>query len=537
MDVCVLTGVESEGGVSLARMLVENGFRVYALTAEQQDWGFFHSDFIPLACPHEDRAQAEAILQAILEHEKTIAAVVHLARSFSSQAFLDSSPEQLESLVFRNLTLPLLVNRILLPGVILAKGHLVQCCLPVGRGPRVGGTLYLALEDGLQRFYRRLYEEVRSKGVRVTCVRPFGVLGNGHEQETGVITGEFLAEAITRVVIQQGGGFFSDLEIRPEPVDTTTPGVRPLQAVNLASMRLPPALEKDNHKKSFTLPARKSMAPKKKLQWADRPIDYGPAPELDDEDDEDEEEWGVSHKERRAPAREESRPQPRQPEQKKHEKETPVVEASPVAQTDDVPEQEGDSDGRKRRRRRRRRGRRREDERGEVNTESPANRENNTPVSVETPSVPVQKSSEPRVQPSVQREHSHPEQEHREFSGQERFRHRSGRNRRRRGGPRTDAPSQAGLPSSAPVTEAPPAPPPPAPKEAPVKQPVVEKKPQVSAPVETAANTEKAAAPKKRVVKKKVPVEGEAKKETAEKKPVAKKRSPRKKAEPSSEQE
>lgn len=287
MDVCVLTGADSDGGVSLARLLVERGFRVYGLVEEQKNWGFEHSDFIPLEYKGEDRQQLEAMMRAVLEHEKGIFAVVHLARSFSAQSFRDLDTDRIESLVFRNLTLPLIVNKVLLPGVIQEHGHLVQCCCPVGKGPRVGGTLYLSLEDGLQRFYRRLYEEVRSQGIRVSCLRPFGVLGaTTHDQEPGqTITGEFLAASIMRVLTHGEGSFFSDLEIRPEPPVKVGDRVRQIQPINLEAMRLPPPLDKETNKKSFILPARKSMAPKKKLEWADRPIDYGPAPEVDDEED------------------------------------------------------------------------------------------------------------------------------------------------------------------------------------------------------------------------------------------------------------
>lgn len=289
MDVCVLTGADSDGGVSLARLLVERGFRVYGLVEEQKNWGFEHSDFVPLVYRGEDRHQIEAMMRAVLEHEKNIFAVVHLARSFSSQNFQELDADRIEPLVFRNLTLPLLVNKVLLPGVIQEHGHLIQCCTPIGKGPRIGGTLYLSLEEGLQRFYRRLYEEVRPHGVRVTCVRPYGLLGTvTHDQDPSqIITGEFLAASIMQVLVHGEGSFFSDLEIRPEPPIKVAGKVRPVNPINMSAMRLPPPLDKETNKKSFMLPARKSMAPKKKLEWADRPIDYGPAPEVYDDDDDD----------------------------------------------------------------------------------------------------------------------------------------------------------------------------------------------------------------------------------------------------------
>ncbi len=519
MDVCVLTGVESEGSVSLARILVEKGFRVYGLASEKRDWGFAHMDFIPLECPQQDISQTEAILQAILDHEKSISAVVHLAHAFSAQSFQELSAEQLSSQVQRNLTLPLLVNRMLLPGVIQARGHLLQCCLPIGRGPRVGGTLYLALEDGLQRFYRRLYEEVRSKGVRVTCIRPVGVLGNSHDQETTVISGEFLAESIAGVLLQQGGGFFADLEIRPEPQDSSATTARPAQPVSLSSMRLPPALEKDQHKRSFTLPARKSNAPKKKLEWADRPIDYGPAPEMDDDDEDDEEEESfVSQKSDRQVTHGSAA----------DATDRPARNVQPAEGTGDKQQsarQEGDSDGRKRRRRRRRRGRHREE--GQNGTVPAASAEK---ASGEPESKDVSAKGPEARQPAAERKDS---QQQPAAAGAESDRKasRSNRNRKRRPLPQDRKPFeekssavQEKMEQPKPVNTL---------RQSPLD---AAKRPQAEAPAIAKSAAPVSASPVKRAVRRKESTDKGASIKPAEEskeapvKKVAKKRTPRKKA-------
>jgi NAD(P)-dependent dehydrogenase (short-subunit alcohol dehydrogenase family) len=577
MDVCVLTGVEGEGGISLARILVERGYRVYAFASEKRDWGLAHLDFVPLECPQHDIPQAEAMLHAILDHEKSISAVVHLAHAFNSQSFQELSAEQLVSQVQRNLTLPLLVNKILLPGVIQARGHLLQCCQPIGKGPRMGGTLYLALEDGMMRFYRRLYEEVRSKGVRVTCIRPVGILGGGQEQETSVISGEFLAESIAGVLFQQGGGFFADLEIRPEPLDTSVGTVRPTQPVSLASMRLPPALEKDQHKRSFTLPARKSNAPKKRLEWADRPVDYGPAPEVDDddedEDDDDFEESAVppqrshpqqkqhrSHESNRHPARNTPSPenhgnsdrqhsserqQPErqhsdrpQPDRQHHDRQHPDrQQAHHDRQQSDRPEGES-SEGRKRRRRRRRRGKHREDGQNgsaPVTQGIPDGAETRAPV-LATNDVPVKEAPVPESTPVVERSKENVSQQPVAANESDRSNPpRSNRNRRRRNNQHRDprpavenhsvAAEKAEQPKPAHVPPpAPPPPPPPPPVAAAEPAPSSSPSPSKRAPRKKAAANEgdKSAQRQSAEEGKEVPV-----------KKVVRKRAPRKKASPS----
>jgi len=110
MDVCIVNGAERPGGIALCRLLLDQGFRVYALVDQQQDWGIVHADFVSLETGSADLAQWEAMIGAIVDHEGGIYGLIHLSRQFSAQTFGELETAEVERLIQENLTLPLLIT-------------------------------------------------------------------------------------------------------------------------------------------------------------------------------------------------------------------------------------------------------------------------------------------------------------------------------------------------------------------------------------------------------------------------------------------
>ncbi|MEO1941663.1 MAG: SDR family oxidoreductase [Campylobacterales bacterium] len=82
------------------------------------------------------------------------------------------SLDQIGEMVAINFLAPLLLTRLLLPGLIRRKGHIINIGSVSGVEKARLGSVYGATKAGLHHFSRSLFEEVRRRGVKVTTIIP-----------------------------------------------------------------------------------------------------------------------------------------------------------------------------------------------------------------------------------------------------------------------------------------------------------------------------------------------------------------------------
>lgn len=282
MDIIVLTGAGAEPAQSIARRLVANGARVYALANKLPDKGFAHRDFIPVGVNPADPASVRDAVDAIVAKEGAVGAVILAGHNPVEDAFEAAHPNDVVLSVFAGIAAPLAAVRAALPGLIRRRGLVMAITRPVfGPGAALGGVV----EAAQAAFCDGLFGELRDTGVRVSHIRLQENPGAGDpaarftQSPQSRVQPDIVADTVEAVLRLRENNAITRLVLRPQatreeprlPV-TSEPRLAALQVVQLPTAENYPA------------PEEKILTPRYR-----RP-DYAPPPEdkeIEPDDDSD----------------------------------------------------------------------------------------------------------------------------------------------------------------------------------------------------------------------------------------------------------
>lgn len=169
----LVTGASRGIGAEISRRLVAGGLRVHgvarsakALEALRDELG---EAFVP--CPG-DVTDSEAIVGALGDAE--IDVLVNNAGGLDSvRALTDQSAEETARTVALNLTAPLQLMRLLLPGMVArGRGHVFNLTSTAARSVLPGTATYAAAKAGLSHACHVLRYDLSGSGVRITEIAP-----------------------------------------------------------------------------------------------------------------------------------------------------------------------------------------------------------------------------------------------------------------------------------------------------------------------------------------------------------------------------
>ena len=198
-----------------------------------------------LAVPTDvaDAADRARLVATAVRELGPIDILVNNAGIESLARFADAGPDEVERLVTVNLTAPLLLTQLVLPGMVARRtGHVVNMASLAGKSGAPFEAVYSATKAGLVGASQALRAELAGTGVSVSAVCPGFVAREGmyarHVTEGGieapprlrVTTPEKVAEAVLRAVERDA----AELLVTPGPL-------RPLLALGelLPSLRAP----------------------------------------------------------------------------------------------------------------------------------------------------------------------------------------------------------------------------------------------------------------------------------------------------------
>ncbi len=190
--VCLLTGASGGIGAQLARRLAAEGMKLAlvarragpldALAAELQGAAVFSCDLTRIAEVERMVADVEATLGPI-------ALLVNNAGADDFQHFEDSDPAGISRQVQLNLTAPLVLTRLVLPGMLArGEGHILSMASTAGLVGTPYGATYSATKAGVIAMSNSLRMEFADGPVGFSALCPGFVSGGGmHEAHKAAV--------------------------------------------------------------------------------------------------------------------------------------------------------------------------------------------------------------------------------------------------------------------------------------------------------------------------------------------------------------
>jgi short-subunit dehydrogenase len=230
----LVTGAAGGIGHHIVSTLLERGAVVLA---HDVDLAAFESaglpdDVVKLPADLRDMHNCERLI----ERAGAIDVLVNCAGLEYTGRYDEQGRGEIEDLVRVNLLAPMMLTRVVLPGMLERRsGHVVNIASIAGKGPTPFLTVYGATKAGLISLSQSLRAEYRGSGVSFSVIAPGFVSDEGMyarmEGEApmalGTSTPQRVAEAVVKVIEHD----------RPEKIVASRP-MRPLFVLNQVSPRL-----------------------------------------------------------------------------------------------------------------------------------------------------------------------------------------------------------------------------------------------------------------------------------------------------------
>jgi hypothetical protein len=175
----VITGASAGIGLASARLFAQAGASVVAVARGAAELERTRAELArlgPVVAIAADVAHPDApeqIASGALAAFGAIHVLVNNAGKHARGPFADQDAGELAAMVDVNLRAPVVLTRRILPHLI-ASGHgaIVNVASLAGKVPTAGGVVYSATKFGIRAFSMALADELRGRGVTVSCVSP-----------------------------------------------------------------------------------------------------------------------------------------------------------------------------------------------------------------------------------------------------------------------------------------------------------------------------------------------------------------------------
>mgnify|MGYP001765700268 CR=1 FL=1 len=226
MATAIVTGASSGIGEAIARMLLDEGYKVIGISRSRGE--IRHDAFFHLSCDLSDTGAIEAI-QKELQTCGDLKLHVNAAGFGRFEPHEELSAQTITQMIALNLTAPILLTNLLLRSLKHAKGIIINITSIEATRSSKFSALYTATKSGLRAFGHSLFEEVRSSGVGVVTINPdmtdtpffddlrFGV-GEGEDTK---LFAEDIAETVRNILRLREGLSVTELPIRPRKFGIT----------------------------------------------------------------------------------------------------------------------------------------------------------------------------------------------------------------------------------------------------------------------------------------------------------------------------
>ena len=219
LKTAIVTGASSGIGLAIAKMLSEEGYKVYGIGRIFPEGCEFFEKRMSL-----DLRDTDILLEKVSAIKKVDILVNAAGRAFYGLAEFNT-PEQIREMCRVDLEAPMILTSALLPKLKDSKGMVINIASVTSTRINTHGAVYGALKAGLRSYGRSLYEEVRKTGVRVVTVCPDLTAGTKlyrnadfkpSEEDGCFLLPEDTAECVRSVINMREGAAVTEVEVRPQ---------------------------------------------------------------------------------------------------------------------------------------------------------------------------------------------------------------------------------------------------------------------------------------------------------------------------------
>lgn len=220
MKEVVVTGASSGIGREIARRLLHLGYKVTGVSRNITKEDFSSKSFIALQADLSDEASTLMICDKLSKED--IYMLINCAGFGRFEPHEELSAKTITSMVFLNLTAPMLLANALLRNLKNNDGYLINInSIEALRASKFAGV-YSATKAGLKAFGDSLFEETRKSGLSITNINPDMTQSGFYDElrfDTSTNDDEKLlasdiADAVEHILSMRKGAVVSEYTIR-----------------------------------------------------------------------------------------------------------------------------------------------------------------------------------------------------------------------------------------------------------------------------------------------------------------------------------
>ena len=225
MYTAIVTGGSSGIGLEISKILINNGYYVFAISRNFEHCNYQHACFDFVECDITNTSKLIQTIKKIVKKNPKIKLLVNNAGLGLFGQLETTSCEDIQKMIDTNLTAPIILTRLLLNRLKETNGTIINISSTAATIITPKGTVYSATKAGLLQFGETLFNEVRKNGIRVTTVLPDMTAGtnfynksdfepfSSNETSINAVT---VAKAVLNILQQPEGTIITQITIRPQ---------------------------------------------------------------------------------------------------------------------------------------------------------------------------------------------------------------------------------------------------------------------------------------------------------------------------------
>lgn len=221
--IALVTGASRGIGLSISKMLVGLGYKVYGVSRNPENCLYKNELFHLVSCDLSDSKQVDLLLNRIPD-KKEISLLVHNAGLAYFAPVEELSSEKIREMVNLHITTPMLLTSQLTRYLKQNQGRIVFIGSVSGKEISPWGNVYASLKAGIHHYARELFSELRKFGVKVHLIIPditktdfYNHLNfEPDEDPKSYLLPDQIAEVIEDLIINEKGWVVPEIQISPE---------------------------------------------------------------------------------------------------------------------------------------------------------------------------------------------------------------------------------------------------------------------------------------------------------------------------------
>ncbi|TGL87521.1 SDR family oxidoreductase [Leptospira congkakensis] len=221
--IALVTGASRGIGLSISKMLVGIGYKVYGISKKPENCKFTHELFHPIFCDLSNSKEVDRLV-ADFPEKKDISLLIHNAGIAYFAPVEELSSEKIREMVNLHITAPMLLTSGLTRFLKQNQGRIIFIGSVAGKEISPWGNVYASLKAGVHHYARELFAELRKFGVKVHLIIPditktdfYNHLNfEPDEDPKSYLLPDQIAEVIKELVLDDKGWVIPEIQISPE---------------------------------------------------------------------------------------------------------------------------------------------------------------------------------------------------------------------------------------------------------------------------------------------------------------------------------